>query len=349
MQFLEKYNLTPIKIVKSLGLILLVIIVLSFAFGFINRTLHSVSNPSRQYSSGFGSGMTEGFSNVSGMAMNKGMTNSILSSKGIMPSSIRNMASSNNDYTPGVDAEDFEITEYRAMIKTRNLEQSCNSIASLKSKDYVIFESSNSGDNNCNFRFKVEKDKTEEVLAVIESLNPREINESIETIKKQIDDFTSEEEILKRKLRTMDNTLSSAIIAYNEISKLATQTRDAGSLANIIESKIKIIERLSQEKINTSAKLERISRLKAERLDRLEYTYFNINIYENKYIDIDRLKDSWNNSIKSFVFNMNKVLQDLSIGLITLAAYTFQYLLYLLIMLVVGKYVWKLFKKIWNN
>jgi hypothetical protein len=263
--------------------------------------------------------------------------------------SSRNIVPMADNYTPGMNAEDFEITEYRATIETRNLEKSCDLITRLKPADYVIFESANRGDNNCNFRFKVKKSNVSEVLAIIKSLDPRDINENIETIKKQIDDFTSQEEVLKRKLQSIDDTLSSAIVAYDEISKLATKTRDASSLANIIESKIKIIERLSQEKINIISQLERISRAKAEKLDKLEYTYFNVNIYENKYVDVDNLRDSWKRSVKSFVLDMNKVLQDLSIGLVTLAAYTFQYLLYLLIMLIVGKYVWKLFKRIWTS
>ncbi len=339
MNFLEKYNLTPRKIVKSMALVFLGIILLSFAFGFINSTLRSTSRKSYNPAPMYGGSFTES----DGMMMEKsmGISNAInLSSRNIIP---------NNNYTSSMDAEDFEITEYRATVETRNLEKSCDAITSLKPTDYVIFESANRGESNCSFRFKVKKDKAGEVLAIVKSLDPREINENVETIKKQIDDFTSQEEVLKRKLQSIEDTLSSAIVAYDEISKLATQTKDASSLANIIESKIRIIERLSQEKINIITQLESISRLKSEKLDKLEYTYFNINIYENKYVDLDQLRDSWKNSIKYFVMDMNKVLQDLSIGLVTLAMYTFQYLLYLLIMVLTGKYVWKLFKKIWMS
>ena len=334
MDFLEKYNLTPIKVVKGLFVVLLGIVVLAVAFGFINSTLRSVSK------SGYNSPAT--FNEMafqSDSVMSKGISNEFLSLRNIVPP---------NNYTPGSDAEDFEITEYRATVETRNLEKSCDAITSLKPTDYVIFESANRGENNCNFRFKVKKSNAGEVLAIVKSLNPRELNENVETIKQQIDDFTSQEEVLTRKLQSIEDTLSSAIVAYDEISKLATQTKDASSLANIIESKIRIIERLSQEKINIITQLENISRLKSEKLDKLEYTYFNINIYENKYVDGDALRDSWKNSIKYFVTDMNRVVQDLSVGLVTLAAYTFQYLLYLLIMVITGKYVWKLFKRIWK-
>ena len=338
MDFYEKYNLSPGKIAKIFGIAFLGFMFLIFTFGMVNSILHSVSDDRQYASPSFG-----GSSFSDEVMMEKGVSNSMLSTRNVVGIPQR------DSYSPGMDAEDFEVTEYRARIETRKLDKDCRAVISLKEKDYVIFESSSNSDNNCNFRFKVKKDNVDEVLAVINLLKPRDLNENIQSIKRQIDDFTSEEEILKRKLETMENTLSSAIVSYDEISKLATQTRDAQSLANIIESKIKIIERLSQEKINTSAQLERISRMKAEQLDKFEYTYFNVNIYENKYVDVDYLKDSWKSSIKKFVVEMNGVFQDLSIGLVALAAYTFQYLLYLLIIVLVAKFVWSSFKRLWKK
>ena len=338
MDFFEKYNLSPSRIMKGFGLVFFGLIAIFFAFGLINSILNSVSGNRQYISPSYEEAV---FSDK--IMMEKGISNTVLSTRNIVG------VPYNGDYTPGIDVEDFEVTEYRATIETRKLDESCATVLSLKEKDYVIFESSNDSENNCNFRFKVKKENVEEILAVINSLNPRDLNENIQSIKRQIEDFTSEEEILKRKLQTMEDTLSSAIVSYDEISKLATQTRDAQSLANIIESKIKIIERLSQETINISAQLEKISRLKAEQLDRLEYTYFNVNIYENKYIDVDYLKDSWKNSIKKFVVEMNGVIQDLSIGLIALVAFTFQYLLYLLIIVLVAKFVWISFKRFWKK
>ncbi len=344
MEFLERHNLSLGKIAKGFGVVVLGLIVLYVAFGVVGSILPS-SSSSRQYAAtGFGNdslSLGGGSFFESAGIMDKSLSNFSLSS--------RNVIGNNADFSPGSDNEDFEVTEYRATIETIKLERACDTIMSLKEKKYVIFESSNKGNNNCNFKFKVEKDSAEEILAVIESLNPRELNERIETIKKQIDDFTNTEEILKRKLKTIEDTLSSAVSSYNEISRVATQARDANSLASIIESKIKIIERLSQEKINISVQLENIGRMKAEKIDKLEYTYFNINIYENKYVDLNALKDSWKRSIKSFVVDMNGIFQDLSIGLVTLVAYTFQYLLYLLMIVLTGKYVWKLFKRIWRS
>ncbi|PLX22214.1 hypothetical protein C0584_00480 [Candidatus Parcubacteria bacterium] len=337
MQFLEKYDLSLAKTAKILGVLVLGIIAIYVLFSLLGGLLNTA-----RVSTGDGyyyDSMEQG-----GIG---GSINSILSPS-TKTLSVRNVME-DADYSSGLNAEDFEVTEYSASIETRNLDNDCEMVLSQKTKNYVVFETSNKGDNNCSFRFKVKKDNVDEILSLIESLDPRDLNENIHSIKKQVEDFTSEEEILKRKLEVMEETLSSAIDSYDEISILATQTRNADSLASVIESKLKIIERLSQEKIDTSAQLERISRAKAEQLDKLEYTYFNVYIYENKFVDGDQLKDSWKSSVKSFVFKMNRVAQDLSIGLVALLVYIIQYLVYLLILVIVFKFAWIAFKRIWNK
>jgi hypothetical protein len=120
-------------------------------------------------------------------------------------------------------------------------------------------------------------------------------------------------------------------------------------LAKIIDSKIGIIERLTQERININAELERLDRSKSEQLDRLDYTYFNVNVIENKFVDIQNLKDSWSTAVKSFVNDINKVLQDISINLVTLLFLALQYILYIFIILIIAKYGWKLVKYIWKR
>jgi len=340
MSFLERYNLSGLKILKGLTVLVLGIFVLYFTFSLLSNM--SYSSSATRSSGGYYGGVPDGFQSTS-------LGGNFMESVAVPSFSRKNIASYRKDYNPGMDAENFELTEYRATIETRKLSEACQSIVFLKSKNYVIFETSNNSNNNCNFHFKVKKDNTDEILELIKSLKPKDLNENIESIKKQINNFTSEEDILKRKLQTMEDTLSNAIASYDEISRLATRTRDAQSLANIIDSKIKTIERLTIEKINTSTQLERISKLKAEQVDKLEYTYFNVNIYENKYFDTVQLKNTWKYSIKRFVNDMNGVLQDMTIGLVALIAFTFKYLTYLLIVVLVAKFVWGLLKKIWNR
>lgn len=249
----------------------------------------------------------------------------------------------------GSSAEDYEVTQYNATIETGKLEDDCAVIAALKSKDYIIFENSNIAEQYCNFSFKIEKDKAEEVLAVINDLDPRDLNQNIQTIQKQIEDFTSREEILKSKQASIDDTLKSVLAAYDEITDLARKTNNADSLAQVIDSKIRILEKLTAQRLQISAELESLARAKAEQLDRLNYVEFYVYIYENKIVDGQTLKDFWIASAKRFVSNINQLLKDLSLGLVEILLLIVKYFIYIFLVVIAAKLCWKLGKKIWKK
>ena len=249
----------------------------------------------------------------------------------------------------GDTAEEFEVTDYSANIEAGRLDETCQTIAGLKERDYVIFENTSAYDRGCGFTFKVKSDKVDEILNVIKTLDPKDFTEDSYTIKPQVDDFTAEAEILQKKLTSIDETLANAVAAYDELSELATGARDVESLTKIIDSKLQLIERLTQERININAQLERISRAKAEALDRLDYTYFHVSVFENKYVDGEQLADSWKAAVKEFVRNVNQTIQDVSINLVAMLLLILQYVFYIFILIVVAKYVFRAARWIWKK
>lgn len=338
MDLLNNPNLKPKMILKIFGIAILGIIVLAFALKLISSSFGNIG--SGEYGSRF---------SANDMAYQKSSTDnfSMSSESATKELSLRNVNPSQAPSTPGADAENYEVTEYSAAIETRNLKKACQSFFSLKSKDYVIFENANEGERSCNYSFKAAEDKKEEVLAIIKDLDPKELSANTQTIKNAIEDFTSEEEILAKKKQTVEETLNKAINSYDEIAKVATQARDAESLAKIIDSKINIIEKLSAQRIDISEQLDRLSRAKAEQLDRLDYIYFNVYVYENKFVDGELIRDSWKNELKSFFSDTNDIIQNSSIGLIRIIFYVLQFALYILAAAIAAKFGWKIIKKIW--
>jgi hypothetical protein len=251
--------------------------------------------------------------------------------------------------TTGNDAEAYEVTDYSARFETRNSEKTCGEIKDLKVLSYVIFENMMESDRQCSVTFKVEHKNVSEILAKVKEMNPKDLTENIQTIKRQIDDFTSETEILEKKRDSIDQTLTGALRAYDEITALATRTQNADALAKIIDSKIGIIERLTQERINISAQLDQLSRAKADQLDRLKFTYFNVSVYENKFFDGENLFDSWKRSLKNLVNTINSVLQSITVGLAGFLLWLLPILVYALIIVVLGKYAWRTVKYIWTR
>ena len=342
MEDLKKLNINWLKVAKILGLILLAVVVLTFLFNFLGTSFSRMGS-SKATNSGMMNYAYQGFSRAPTASYDAGMS---LSTRNVSGAAGYN---SNVKMGEALTAENYEVTDYNATIETRNLKRDCSLVQDLKAKDYVIFESANIAERSCSFSFKVNKDNVGEVLGVIKGLNPRDLSENIQTIKKQIEDFTSQEEILKNKQASIEETLKNAVSAYNEITIIATKTNNADSLAKVIESKVNIIERLTIERININAQLDRLSQSKAEQLERLKYINFNVYIYENKIVDGQQFKDFWKSSVKQFVVNANQLLNDLSLGLVALILALLKYLVYIFLIIIVGKFCWKLAVKIWKK
>lgn len=341
-------------VLKIAGAVVAGIIVLAFAaalfsatFGGLSHSIGMPSMPAGITAPGYGGmgGDTAGYdtsSSYDGVYGEKAGDSMMaqLSSRNAMPGIPPQSPA-------GPDAEAFEVTQYSASIESGDVEDTCGTVAGLKSRTDVIFENSNTYDRGCSFTFKVEKAKVAEILAFIEKLDPKDLSDNTYTIKRQVDDYTSEVEVLQNKRASIEATLKSAISAYDGITALATRTENAEALARIIDSRIGIIERLTQEKININTQLDRLSRAKSDALDRLDYTYFSVSVFENRFIDMEQLKDSWKQSIKDFVFRFNAALQGLTVGIVLLLVMIIQWALYALIVLVVVKYGWKVGKSIW--
>ncbi len=357
MDFLKNLDVSPKRVLIIAGAALVGLVLLVFAFQLIASSFRTIA---REF--GFTTGMaTQGYGGEEAMGIAYGSPAADYDyayGKGMdaaMPElSIRNVATRSSmpvmppqPSSTGDTAEEFEVTQYDASIETRRLDETCAAVSALKERDDVIFESANAYDRGCNYIFKVKHASADEILGIIRNLNPKELSENTYTIKNQVDDYTNEVEVLTKKRASIDETLSSALIAYNEITRLATNTQNADALAKIIDSKIGIIERLTQERININEQLDRLARAKAEALDRLDYTMFTVSVYENKFVDTEDLKDSWKQVVKSFVRQFNTVLQEVTFGLLVILLLVAQWALYALIALLATKYGWQLAKYIW--
>ncbi len=347
IEFLKHLNFKPLNVFKAVVFGVLGVSALVFVFSMLNSSvrpllksgMREVSTPS--YYPAYDSAV--GFASE-GATMSKGGVAASLSVRNISP-----IVPPMQQGTVGNNAEDFEVTDYSAFIETRNKKETCSQIADLKSFKHVIFEVSSESDLNCSFTFKVEHARAAEILAIIKSLKPKDLTENTQTIKRQLDDFTNQSEILEKKKASIEETLQSALAAYDQITALAVRTQDASSLAKIIDSKVQIIERLTQERININQQLDYLARAKADQMDKLEYTFFSVNVYENKFVDIKNIKDSWKMAIKDFFYNVNQAVQDASINLLAVLFIAVPYIIYCLILLVGAKYGWRLVKYIWKK
>lgn len=337
MNFFDRLNPKQVSMVKIAGVGFLAVLVIAFVFRFLGTSFTAVTQSEGSRGS-MGYAIAPSAMPASDMALRE----SYGVGGGIAPPTVPGSPSGN-------DAESYESTSYSGSIETGDLDKTCEAISAFKPLSYVIFEQANRSDKGCSYVFKVERVHVEEILKKVQALNPKELNQDTQTIKRVIDDYTSETEILEKKKASIESTLETAVKAYDEITALAIKTQNAETLANLIESKLRVLERLTQERINVNEQLDRLAKAKGEQLDRLNYTYFSLNVYENKYLDGKALKDSWKESVRTFVRDLNLILQDVTIGLIAAFLIAAQYLLYFFIALVIAKYVWRWAVSIWKK
>lgn len=342
MDFFKKFDLNGTQFVKLIGLGVGALVVL-----YIVATLLS----------GFG-WRQSGFDGVGGMNIPNMSPTLSYKNSGVASESatlsVRNMSDSympptQNGYATGDESEAYEVKEYSARIETGNLDKECGDVRALKAREDVVFENANEYKRGCTYSFKVKKDSVEEVLGIIKALDPKELSENSHTIKREVDDYTSEIQILEQKLATLEKTLTDATASYESITTLATSVGNVESLAKIIESKLTIIERLTNARIETSNQLERMNRAKTDSLDRLLYTYFTVEVYENKFVDGEEIQNSWKFAVQQFVRESNRLVQELSIGLVAFLLAIVKFALYFVVILFVVRIGWTFAQKIWKT
>jgi hypothetical protein len=258
-----------------------------------------------------------------------------------MPPSVRNVLPPYDDgYVPGADAELFETRAYTAYIRTTNLARVCDTIEDWKPQTYVVFEEQTRSDESCHYRFKVERNKSDEVLAAVKALNPDELVADTETIKEQVVDYTSRLEILQSKEQVIENTLDQAVSAYEELVDLAKEAEDVSTLGKALDAKLQQVERLTMERINVASQIEQVAREKAKALDRLAYAHFSVSVSKYDVFDWDSIVNSWEHKLERFVYDVNTFIQAITLGLLMNLLRLALFLVYLFILLVLARTLW---------
>lgn len=251
------------------------------------------------------------------------------------------------------DEGTYETKSYSAHIKTKAYDTACGTIESWKPLEYVVFESANRGDVFCSYRFKVGREHAQGILDQLTQLDPSDMNEQTDTVKRQVEDFTSQLDVLKKREALLADTLDKVSAAYDELVTLSKSAQDVETLAKVIDGKLNYIERLSQQRLQVATELDSIAKAKADLEDRIAFVTFDVSVEKVEYVNGKEIRDSWRSALRSFVRDANETLQQLTIGLLALilwlAQFILQALVFFIVVLVIAKYGWRATKKFWQS
>jgi hypothetical protein len=257
------------------------------------------------------------------------------------------------DTNPGSYTEEtYEIRSISATYKTAAYTDVADAIESWKPRDDVVFERSDRGETYASYLFKVERDTAEAIVDELVRLGATDLSEQKTVVRKQLLDYTSQLDLLERKEALLLETLEGVRVAYDELIQLSKEAQDVETLAKVIDGKLKYIESLSQQRLRVASQIEQIARQRSELEDRIAYVYFNVSVQRYRAVDMDAIKDSWVRGVQKVVSEANMTLQALSLGLVslvlTIANYLVRFLILFLVILVVGKFVWRTSRRFWK-
>lgn len=350
---ISKFDWSTKSIVKAVALLVGAILVFAFvlaALGFAWRMgfggmERNYTTSSASYGGGYGIGNM--VADVDDM-VERASSYKMLSSESYAPQAadFAEEAAINFGYDGGADAEEHERVSYDIDYRTHDLANTCNAVEDLKPLDYVIFSNARKNERSCSYTFTVEDTHADDVVSTLKALDPDTWNENTYTLERSYDDTTSEIVILKRKLASLTETLSDAEAAYDTAMSQARGGSDYGAIAQIVNNKVALIERLTQQKLNVQAQIDRYQKNLSRTEEQVEYTHFSVSVQKRLYIDWEHIGNSWWSELDDFIMYMNNTLHHLTFGVLLLLAALVKWAIYGAIILIAGRSAWQAGKRI---
>lgn len=250
----------------------------------------------------------------------------------------------------GLYAEDaYEARAYRATITTHDFGYVCDTLEGWKPRPDVVFEEVARSDTSARYRFKTTRATAPDILAVLKALDPDDLTEETEVVKKQLLAYTSELEVLQKREALLQQTLSDVSAAYDELVALSKTTENVKVLATVIDDKLRYLQELSHQRIQVSREIAALAERRADLGDRIDFVYFTVDVVKYQIIDKAALRDTWVRAARDFVDATNVALQTLTLGFLTLCLFAIKVVFFGTLGIMAVKYGWRLAVRIWRS
>ncbi len=216
------------------------------------------------------------------------------------------------------NAEKYERTGYSASYETRRFDQTCDVIEGLKPLDYVLFDSANRSERSCWYQFRVESDKSEEVLAKLKELKPADLSVDVQSVAQSIENSADRIEALKRQRAAIVATLAQAEAAYDDAIR-AVRGTGVGSLGALVTDKLATIERLTNSRLSLDERISALEEGKKDTIDDTTYAHFSVSVARVVVVDWESIGDAWRYAFARAISDVSGALTDILFGIPVIA------------------------------
>ena len=250
-------------------------------------------------------------------------------------------------YTSGL--ESYETTNYRVSARTKDFDGLCGAVAGLKSDPQIHFRSITSSLNNCYASFFVAEEKVDGVLATLSGYRGVEVNRNTESVTRHKQQLESQTAILQQQLARVDSSLVAAQAQLDRLNQIFNSSDEVTRLSSEVTRSLQYIDQLTQRKINLISQLDNLYQQSADLAERMQVVQFDVNVSRANPIIIDKYERQWDNAWEELKDTFTETLIGLTAFFGIFLLWVIRIGLYLLVVLVLVRGLWKFAKVLWSK
>jgi hypothetical protein len=250
-------------------------------------------------------------------------------------------------YTFGL--ESYETTSYDISARTKDFDGLCGAIANLKSDTQIHFRSITSSLNNCYASFFVTEEKVDGVLATLTSYRGVEVNRNTESVTRHKEQLESQTAILQQQLARVDSSLTAAQAQLDRLNQVFNTSDEVTRLSSEVTKSLQYIDQLTQRKISLISQLDDIYQQSADLAERMKVVQFDVRVFRANTIVIDKYERQWDDAWEELKDTFTETLIGLTAFFGIFLLWVVRIGLYLLVVLVLVRGLWKFAKLLWSR
>lgn len=246
------------------------------------------------------------------------------------------------------ELETYETTDYSVSGRSGDFAALCGAIRNIKANPQVHFKSLNESINNCNAIFYVEENLADGIVSQLMDFDGITITRSTQSVTQHKERLESQADIVRQQLASVNRSLAVAETEFDEIAAYAREANDAATLSKAITEKLRLIDTLTARKISLTSQLDSLYKQSAELQERIGVAQFSVNISRSYPIEVGKTsrkwEQAWNDLSDSFTDTLIGITAFFGIFLL----WTLRITLYLLIVILIIRGLWKFVRFVWK-
>lgn len=250
-------------------------------------------------------------------------------------------------YTSGL--ESYETSSYLVTAHTKEFDALCDTLTTLKRDAQIHFRTLTSSTNNCYATFFVAEEKVESVLATLTAYRGVEVTRDTESVTRHKQRLESQTAILEQQLARVESSLTAAQTQLDRLNQVFNSSDDVTRLSSEVTKSLQYIDQLTQRKINLISQLDNIYQQSADLAERMEVVQFDVNIIRAIPLITNKYERQWDQAWEDLKDEFTNTLIGITAFFGVFLLWILRFGLYLLVLIVVLRGLWKFGKVVWKK